>query len=118
MVGQWEVHKRAFITIAYLAAVIGGFALFLSILSALVGPVVAGIITIAIPAALGFYYVLYTQHETEMMMEEKWQEMSDDMINERTNPLQRVKQEEIVDEEKINELLKRPSYGTAQRTKE
>mgnify|MGYP006267475699 CR=1 FL=1 len=36
---------------------------------------------------------------------------NDDLINERTNPLQRVKQQELVDEDKINELLKRPSYG-------
>ena len=36
---------------------------------------------------------------------------NDDLINARTNPLQRVKQQELVDEDKINELLKRPSYG-------
>ena len=111
MVGKWEVHKRAITILAYIAAVVGVFFLFLSVLSLLVGPVVAGVITVCIPAFLGFYYLLYIQEETDMMMNEKWKEMSDDMINARTNPLQRVKQEEIVDEDKINELIKRPSYG-------
>ena len=46
MVGHWEIHKRVIITIAYLAAIISGFALFLYVLSALVGPVIAAIITI------------------------------------------------------------------------
>ena len=80
MVGKWEVHKRAITTLAYIAGVIGGFALFLYALSALVGPVVAGIITICIPAALGFYFVLYIQHETEMLESEKWKELHEDVM--------------------------------------
>jgi hypothetical protein len=80
MVGHWEIHKRVIVTIAYLAAVIGGFAIFLYALSALVGPVVAGIITICIPAALGFYFVLYIQHETDMMESERWKELHEDIM--------------------------------------
>jgi hypothetical protein len=63
-----------------MAAVIGGFAIFLYALSALVGPVVAGIITICIPAALGFYFVLYIQHETDMMESERWKELHEDIM--------------------------------------
>ena len=80
MVGKWEVHKRAITILAYIAAVVGGFFLFLSVLSLLVGPVVAGIITVCLPAALGFYYLLYIQEETDMMMNEKWKELHEDVM--------------------------------------
>ena len=80
MVGKWEVHKRAITILAYIASVVGVFFIFLSALSALVGPVIAGIITICIPAALGFYFVLYIQHETEMLESEKWKEFHEDVM--------------------------------------